>query len=99
MLPCLRNQTLIIVQMVETSKNQITLLKRYTFINYENWHMKFMWQNPTIRYPFSILIIYRPTIMRAVQQISIMLSTTPHLTLILIVTRATIQIIEINVKQ
>ena len=52
-----------------------------------------------IKYPFCILIIYRPTIIRAVQQISIMLSTTPYLTLILIVTGATIQIIEINVTQ
>ena len=52
-----------------------------------------------IKYPFCILIIYRPTIIRAVQQIFIVLSTTPHLTLILIVTGATIQIIEINVTQ
>ena len=58
-----------------------------------------MWQNQITKYPFCIFIIYRPTIIRAVQQISIMLSTTPYLTLILIVTGATIQIIEINVKQ
>ena len=67
-------------------------------MNYENWHIKFI-KNRITKYTFCILIIYRPTIIRAVQQISIMLSTTLYLTLLLTVTRKTIQIIEINVKQ